>query len=41
MPQSKPIHYADAVQEVRDVYDDIKTTRAVDDVNNFWKHIAN
>ena len=41
MPQSKPIHYADATQEVRDVYDDIKTTRGVDDVNNFWKHIAN
>ena len=41
MPQSKPIHYSDAVQEVRDVYDDIKATRGVDDVNNFWKHIAN
>ena len=41
MPQSKPIHYSDAVQEVRDVYDDIKATRGVDDVTNFWKHIAN
>ena len=41
MPQSRPIHYPDAVQEVQAVYDDIKSTRGVDDVNNFWKHIAN
>ena len=41
MPQSRPVHYSDAVQEVQAVYDDIKSTRGVDDVNNFWKHIAN
>ena len=41
MPQSRPIHYSDAAQEVQAVYDDIKSTRGVDDVNNFWKHIAN
>lgn len=41
MPQSIPINYSDAVPEVRAVYDDIKATRGVDDVNNFWKHIAN
>jgi AhpD family alkylhydroperoxidase len=41
MPQSKPVHYADANPEVRAVYDDIKASRGVDDVNNFWKHIAN
>ena len=41
MPQSRPVHYSDAAQEVRAVYDDIKSTRGVDDVNNFWKHIAN
>ncbi len=41
MPQSNPIHYADAGPDVRAVYDDIKTTRGGDDVNNFWKHIAN
>ena len=41
MPQSRPVHYSDAAQEVRTVYDDIKLTRGVDDVNNFWKHIAN
>ena len=41
MPQSKPIHYADAGPEVRAVYDEIKATRGVDDINNFWKHVAN
>ena len=41
MPQSNPVHYADAGPDVRAVYDDIKATRGVDDVNNFWKHIAN
>ena len=41
MPQSRPVHYSDAIQEVQAVYDDIKSTRGVDDVNNFWKHIAN
>ncbi len=41
MPQSRPVHYSDAVPEVQEVYDDIKTTRGVNDVNTFWKHIAN
>jgi AhpD family alkylhydroperoxidase len=35
------IEYADAAPEVRAVYDDIKTTRNVADVNNFWKALAN
>lgn len=35
------IEYADASAEVRAVYDDIKTTRNVPDVNNFWKALAN
>ncbi|MBK1837657.1 carboxymuconolactone decarboxylase family protein [Azospirillum sp. YIM B02556] len=39
MPLS-PIEQIDAVPEVRAVYDDIKTTRNVPDVNNFWKMIA-
>jgi AhpD family alkylhydroperoxidase len=38
MPQ--PIEYADAPPQVRAVYDDIKRTRDVPDVNNFWKHLA-
>jgi AhpD family alkylhydroperoxidase len=37
----KPIDYADASPQVRAVFDDIKATRGVDDVNNFWKHLAN
>jgi AhpD family alkylhydroperoxidase len=36
-----PIEYADASPEVRAVYDDIKRSRNVEDVNNFWKHLAN
>lgn len=35
-----PIEYADASQEVRAVFDDIKRTRNVPDVNNFWKYQA-
>ena len=34
------IEYADAPGEVREVFDDIKRTRGVDDVNNFWKALA-
>jgi alkylhydroperoxidase family enzyme len=36
----KPIEYADASPEVRAVFDDIKRTRNVPDVNNFWKYLA-
>jgi AhpD family alkylhydroperoxidase len=36
----KPIEYRDASAEVRAVFDDIKATRKVDDVNNFWKYLA-
>src|SRR3981081_4623115 len=39
MPQ--PIATASASPEVRAVFDDIKATRKVDDVNNFWKYLAN
>jgi AhpD family alkylhydroperoxidase len=35
------IEYAEASPEVRAVFDDIKRTRNVPDVNNFWKAIAN
>ena len=35
-----PIEYAEASAAVRAVYDDIKTTRNVPDVNNFWKYLA-
>jgi AhpD family alkylhydroperoxidase len=36
----KPIEYADASPQVRMVFDDIKRTRNVPDVNNFWKYLA-
>ena len=35
------IEYAEADPEVRAVFDDIKQTRNIRDVNNFWKVIAN
>jgi AhpD family alkylhydroperoxidase len=40
MSPPKPINYQDASKEVRAVFDDIKATRKVDDVNNFWKYLA-
>jgi AhpD family alkylhydroperoxidase len=40
MSAAKPIEYRDASPEVRAVYDDIKQTRNVPDVNNFWKYLA-
>ena len=36
----KPIDHADASPEVQAVFDDIKRTRNVPDVNNFWKMTA-
>ena len=40
MSKPKPIEYADASAEVRAVFDDIKSSRNVPDVNNFWKYLA-
>jgi AhpD family alkylhydroperoxidase len=37
----KPVDPRKAPREVRAVFDDIKTTRNVKDVNNFWKYLAN
>jgi AhpD family alkylhydroperoxidase len=34
------IDYADASAEVRAVFDDIKHSRQIKDVNNFWKYLA-
>ncbi|MCA3275481.1 MAG: carboxymuconolactone decarboxylase family protein [Roseomonas sp.] len=34
------VEYADAVPEVRAVFDDIKAMRGVADVNDFWKALA-
>jgi len=40
MSPRAPIEYADAAADVRAVFDDIKRTRQVADVNNFWKYLA-
>src|SRR5512138_1522119 len=40
MPTPPPIEYANASPQVRAVFDDIKKTRNVPDVNNFWKYLA-
>lgn len=40
MSTPPPIEYADASPQVRMVFDDIKKTRGVPDVNNFWKYLA-
>ena len=40
MSKPGPIEYAHASPEVRAVFDDIKRTRNLPDVNNFWKYLA-
>ena len=40
MPKKKLVKPADVVPAVRAVFEDIKRTRNVPDVNNFWKHLA-
>jgi AhpD family alkylhydroperoxidase len=40
MSGRKSIEYRGASPEVRAVFDDIKRTWKVDDVNNFWKYLA-
>jgi AhpD family alkylhydroperoxidase len=40
MSAQRSIEYRDAPPDVRAVFDDIKKTRNVEDVNNFWKYLA-
>ena len=40
MPTPSPVEYKDAPADVRAVFDDIKRSRNVPDVNNFWKYLA-
>ena len=37
----KPINENEVMGKVKEVFDDIKTTRKIEDVPNFWKYIAN
>jgi AhpD family alkylhydroperoxidase len=41
MSKPRPIEHGKASRKVRAVFDDIKKTRNVADVNNFWKYLAN
>ena len=40
MNKPRPVEHADASPEVRAIFDDIKATRKVAHVNNFWKYRA-
>ena len=40
MTRPRPVEYVTASPEVRAVFDDIKATRNISDVNNFWKYLA-
>ena len=40
MATVKLIEYGEASPEVRAVYDDIKATRKIEWINNFWKALA-
>ncbi|MET3663187.1 carboxymuconolactone decarboxylase family protein [Aquamicrobium ahrensii] len=41
MPKPKAINYEQASDAVKAVFDDIKSSRNLEDVNNFWKYLAN
>ena len=41
MPHVQPIEENEASPEVKEVFDDIKKLRQVEEVNNFWKYLAN
>ena len=41
MPRPQAIEYNQASDAVKAVYDEIKSARKLDDVNNFWKYLAN
>ena len=40
MTRPRPVDYVAASPEVRAIFDDIKATRNISDVNNFWKYLA-
>ena len=41
MPIFKPIQENEAKGKVKEIYDEIKTTRQITEVPNFWKNLAN
>ena len=40
MPTTRLIEYSEANKQVREIYDDIMSTRNTDWINNFWKALA-
>ena len=41
MPMFKPISENEAKGKVKEVFDEIKSTRKITEIPNFWKYIAN
>jgi len=41
MPMFKPIEENEAIGKVKEVYDDIKSSRHITEVPNFWRMLAN
>ena len=41
MPMFKPIEESEATGKVKEVYDDIKSSRHITEVPNFWRMLAN
>ena len=41
MPMFKPILENEATGKVKEIFDEIKNTRKITEVPNFWKYIAN
>ena len=41
MASPNPIEYSDASIEIREIYDEIKLARGIQDVSNFWNYLAN
>ena len=41
MPMFKPINENEATGKVKEVFDEIKSTRKITQIPNFWKYIAN
>ena len=41
MPIFKPIEEDEATAKVKEIFDEIKSTRKITNVPNFWKYIAN
>ena len=41
MPIFKPIQESEANEKVKEIYDEIKSTRQITEVPNFWKNLAN